>query len=135
MKSLIDAFVKKAVVRLAKMFGWNVAIVGKTSQATTTMSLSQLEVMHVPESLDDLINTRGTTGGLLKRIDENREIMHLVYTKAPGLVASHPWLVGWLDANDEFFTQLAVICPPQSNRRQMIFPRPPTPKPLSQETK
>lgn len=61
--------------------------------------------------LDLLINTRGDTGGLNKRIDENREIMELIFSKAPELISSHPWLVGWLNANDAFFTQLAEIYP------------------------
>ena len=61
--------------------------------------------------LDKLLNQRGTTGGLNKRIDENREIMELIFSKAPELVSSHPWLVGWLNANDAFFTQLSEIYP------------------------
>jgi hypothetical protein len=61
--------------------------------------------------LDALINTRGSTGGLAKRIDENREIMQLIYAQAPELVSSHPWLESWLKANDTFFIQLADIVP------------------------
>lgn len=77
--------------------------------------------------LDALINTRGSTGGLAKRIDENREIMHLIYTQAPELVSSHPWLAGWLNANDEFFTELAAIYPPKDEKRTVIFSSRPTP--------
>lgn len=77
--------------------------------------------------LDALINTRGRTGGLIKRIDENREIMALIYAKAPQLVSENPWLVGWLNANDEFFTQLAAIAPPKEKTRSSMYPNRPEP--------
>ena len=79
------------------------------------------------DELDRLVNTRGTTGGLSKRIDENREIMNLIYTEAPQLVAKNPWLVGWLNANDEFFTQLATITPPKEKAQSSIYPNRPEP--------
>lgn len=77
--------------------------------------------------LDKLLNQGGATGGLNKRIDENREIMALIYTKAPQLVAENPWLVGWLNANDEFFTQLASITPPKEKARSNVYPNRPEP--------
>lgn len=77
--------------------------------------------------LDRLVNTRGTTGGLIKRIEENREIMALIYAKAPQLVSENPWLVGWLNANDEFFTQLAAIAPPREKTRSSMYPNRPEP--------
>lgn len=78
--------------------------------------------------LDRLINLRGTTGGLYKRIDENREIMNLIYTEAPQLVSKNPWLVGWLNANDDFYTQLAQINPPRGEPQRCIYPVRPEPK-------
>jgi hypothetical protein len=72
--------------------------------------------------LDKLFNKRGATGGLNKRIDENREIMELIFSKAPELVSSHPWLVGWLNANDAFFTQLAEIVPPKDQTHIRALP-------------
>lgn len=81
----------------------------------------------VDAQLDSLINTRGSTGGLAKRIDENREIMNLIYTQSPELVSSHPYLAGWLNANDEFFTELAAIYPPRVDKRAVIFSIRPTP--------
>lgn len=52
---------------------------------------------------------RGSTGGLLKRIDENRELVELLQRKAPQLLKTSPWLVGWLRAHDEFFVELAQL--------------------------
>ncbi len=77
--------------------------------------------------LDQLINSRGSTGGLTKRIDENREAMNLIFMQAPELVSTHPWLVGWLNANDDFFTQLAMICPPKDKGRDVLFSERPIP--------
>ena len=37
-----------------------------------------------------------TEGGLLKRIDENRELMELLDRDAPDLLAAKPWVSRWL---------------------------------------
>lgn len=60
-------------------------------------------------AIEELATERGTTGGLAKRIDENRELLELLQERVPQFVSSHPWLVGWIKANDEFFTQLEGI--------------------------
>lgn len=61
------------------------------------------------DAIIELSTTRGTTGGLLKRVDENRELLELLLTEAPEFVEKHRWLVGWIEANDSFFTQLQEI--------------------------
>lgn len=48
-------------------------------------------------------------GGAHKRVDENRELLELLQSKAPHLLDEYPWIVGWLQANDEVFVGMAVM--------------------------
>jgi len=61
------------------------------------------------KAIEALATQRGNTGGLIKRIDENRELLELLQERVPEFVSSHLWLVGWIKANDQFFTQLEDI--------------------------
>lgn len=45
--------------------------------------------------------------GLGKRIDENRELLELLYLDAPILMKEKPWIAGWLHSQDEFLNDLA----------------------------
>lgn len=51
------------------------------------------------------------SGGVFKRIDENRELLELLREKAPALLGSHPWVEGWLKSQDEFLSELATQVP------------------------
>ncbi len=44
-----------------------------------------------------------TSGGIYKRIDENRELLELIADKHPEVLKNSPWIVGWVRANDEYF--------------------------------
>lgn len=55
------------------------------------------------KKLEKLATTRGDTGGLFKRIDENRELLEVLFREAPGFMQSHPWVEGWIKGNDAFF--------------------------------
>lgn len=46
-------------------------------------------------------------GGIHKRIDENRELLELLQVEAPQLLKECPWVIGWIQGNDEFFTSIA----------------------------
>lgn len=48
-------------------------------------------------------------GGAHKRVDENRELLDLLQSKAAHLLDECPWIVGWLRANDEVFVALAAM--------------------------
>lgn len=48
-------------------------------------------------------------GGAHKRVDENRELLELLHSKAPHLLDECPWIVGWLRANDEVFVGMAEM--------------------------
>ena len=70
-------------------------------------------------------------GGIYKRIDENRELLELLQTEAPDLLAAKPWILGWLESQDGFLCDLADALPPddpQFARRNgesgRAFPRP-----------
>lgn len=45
-------------------------------------------------------------GGGLKRIDENRELLELLHKEDPQFLESHPWVVGWFEANDSVLNGL-----------------------------
>lgn len=45
-------------------------------------------------------------GGVEKRISQNRKLLKLLQQEAPDLVGKHPEVVGWLQANDKFLTEL-----------------------------
>ena len=48
-----------------------------------------------------------TGGGIFKRIDENRELLELLQRESPEFLQKHPWVNLWIEAQDEFFTELA----------------------------
>ena len=76
-------------------------------------------------AIEELATVRGTTGGLVKRIDENRELLELLQERVPEFVSAHPWLVGWIKANDEFFTQLeGILETHQAWLKLQDYPRP-----------
>jgi len=58
-------------------------------------------------------------GGVHKRIDENREFLELLQEKASQLLSECPWVVGWIQSHDEFFTALAET--PEMTRLQPRF--------------
>lgn len=65
-------------------------------------------------------------GGIYKRIDENRELLELLQREAPELLAQQPWIVGWLESQDEFLSDLesAVrLTDVQFPKRPSDFPR------------
>lgn len=55
------------------------------------------------KELEKLATTRGDTGGLFKRVDENRELLEVLFREAPSFMQSHPWVEGWIKGNDAFF--------------------------------
>ena len=46
-------------------------------------------------------------GGVFKRIDENRELLELMQKEAPEFLKKHSWVYLWIDAQDNFLTELA----------------------------
>lgn len=76
------------------------------------------------KEIERLANTRGSTGGLVKRIDENRELLELLQREAPDLLQAHPWMEGWIAGNDSFFVQLDSIVQARPHQRWSDFPRP-----------
>jgi hypothetical protein len=48
-------------------------------------------------------------GGAHKRVDENRELLELLQSRVPHLLDECPWIVGWLQANDEVFVGMAEM--------------------------
>jgi hypothetical protein len=87
--------------------------------------LGQTNANRKVKAIEELAIERGNTGGLIKRIDENRESLELLQERVPEFVASHPWLVGWIKANDQFFTQLeGILETHQALRMPQDYPRP-----------
>lgn len=68
-------------------------------------------------------------GGVFKRIDENRELLETLLRDAPGLLDKQPWIVRWLESQDQFLCALQGVAPvtgaqfPQ-RPKPAEFPRP-----------
>lgn len=64
--------------------------------------------------------------GVFKRIDENRELMELLQEAAPEFIQKHPWVMGWLEPQDDFLSELAQASGLQNHhiRAGQGFPRP-----------
>lgn len=69
---------------------------------------------------------RYSEAGIFKRIDENRELMELLQKDAPEFVHKHPWVMGWLESQDNFLSELAQASGLQSHhiRAGQGFPCP-----------
>jgi hypothetical protein len=66
-------------------------------------------------------------GGVNKRIDENRELLELLQSKAPALLDEYPWIEGWLKSHDEFFVEIEEVAGVVGlfpKRPDIPFPRP-----------
>jgi hypothetical protein len=66
-------------------------------------------------------------GGGVKRVDENRELLELLLTDAPGVLCRHPWVIDWLKTNDQVFSALhdaLAATGMEKDRRMAGFPRP-----------
>ena len=68
-----------------------------------------------------------TGGGIFKRIDENRELLELLQRESPEFLQKHPWVNLWIEAQDEFFTELAKAA-------QMQVPQEHEPRPCGDNT-
>jgi hypothetical protein len=51
------------------------------------------------------------SGGVFKRIDENRELLELLRKDAPELLTKQPWIESWLRSQDDFLNELAAQVP------------------------
>lgn len=81
------------------------------------------------ETVKQILARRG--GGIYKRIDENRELLELLQKEAPDLLEKQPWIVGWLESQDDFLCELESAVPlsdvqfrKQGGVRCCSFPRP-----------
>ncbi len=63
--------------------------------------------------------------GVLKRIDENRELLQCLQKNAPEFLKCCPWVDGWLAGNDIFFINFALIMGVAGDEwKKQNFPRP-----------
>lgn len=62
-------------------------------------------------------------GGVYKCIDENRELLELLLEKAPDFLAEHPWVINWIEAQDEFLVDISKAIPAPSYRFDPRAPR------------
>lgn len=66
---------------------------------------------------------RQSARGVFKRIDENRELLELLQREAPELLNRCPWIVGWIEGQDIFLTDLAHGLGCKSPFGSKLFPR------------
>lgn len=45
--------------------------------------------------------------GIVKRIDENRELLELLLLDMPDLMREKPWIYNWIKSQDEFLMKIA----------------------------
>lgn len=71
------------------------------------------------------------SGGVHKRIDENRELLELLLREAPDFMERHSWVEGWLLGHDQFFVAVEQAVPVSkgqylgaAKRPNSRFPRP-----------
>lgn len=66
--------------------------------------------------------------GIFKRIDENRELLELLYRESPDLMEKCFWIRGWLESQDAFLNELAEISGAKNKYAEDFkykpFPRP-----------
>jgi hypothetical protein len=64
--------------------------------------------------------------GVVKRVDENRELLELLQQEAPEFLHKHPWVEGWLHGQDGFLTELmaAAEVQAQPTHTERQYPRP-----------
>jgi hypothetical protein len=68
---------------------------------------------------------QGSNGGVFKRIDENRELLELLFDRAPQVLEQHPWVIGWLASQDVFLVSLAETAKVETlTPLRRAFPRP-----------
>lgn len=79
------------------------------------------------EALEKVISK--TNRGIFKRIDENRELLELLYEKAPELMDKCFWIRCWIESQDEFLSKLAEISGVE-NRIYNLTPDRPYPRPF-----
>ncbi|EFG1052924.1 hypothetical protein BR311_003673 [Escherichia coli] len=75
------------------------------------------------EKVVDVLNR--TEAGILKRLDENRELLELLYRDAPELMKEKPWIRGWLESQDVFLVKVAEAANVQTKGDSIHpYPRP-----------
>jgi hypothetical protein len=74
--------------------------------------------------IEKVVNT--SCCGVIKRVDENRELLELLKNEAPDFLDKHFWVEGWLQGQDGFLTDLMtaveIKVPPAHTSRE--YPRP-----------
>uniref|UniRef100_E6QBA2 Uncharacterized protein n=1 Tax=mine drainage metagenome TaxID=410659 RepID=E6QBA2_9ZZZZ len=62
--------------------------------------------------------------GIHKRIDENRELMELLQTKAPALLREYPWVEGWIHSQDDFLVEIEKVAGIHLHQTPRLYPFP-----------
>ncbi|PVZ82671.1 hypothetical protein C9426_29035 [Serratia sp. S1B] len=70
--------------------------------------------------------------GVYKRIDENRELLELLYKESSELLNKYPWVRGWIKSQDEFLNGLAKLSGAENTLRR-VNENKPYPRPFPQK--
>jgi hypothetical protein len=75
------------------------------------------------DKITDVLNR--TEAGILKRLDENRELLELLYREAPELMKDKPWVRSWIESQDNFLIKVAeAVNVPTQGDSIHTYPRP-----------
>ena len=61
--------------------------------------------------------------GVIKRIDENRELLELLRDKNSEFLEKFPWAVDLIRSQDEFLVELSIACNISDRHKKKSFPR------------
>ncbi|ENB9721395.1 TPA: hypothetical protein M0F92_004583 [Salmonella enterica subsp. enterica serovar Virchow] len=93
------------------------------SDETETIDNSASNKNSQLEKVVDVLNR--TEAGILKRLDENRELLELLYSDAPELMKEKPWIRRWLESQDIFLVKVAeAVNVPTKGDSIHPYPRP-----------
>jgi hypothetical protein len=100
-----------AIVNVLVAFTWYAGFlaflvsIDRAAQATMASAIAAARTPDVRRILG------WSGGGVHKRIDENRELLEVLRDKAPEFLEQNPWVIGWIQSNDTFFSELARAVP------------------------
>ncbi len=84
--------------------------------------MNPLKRLKQQRQLVSIIETK--EAGIFKRLDENRELLELLMQETPEFLATHPWVVSWLESQDDFLLELAILSDVPQHKKIRPWPLP-----------
>ncbi|CAI1205885.1 Uncharacterised protein [Serratia ficaria] len=90
-----------------------------------TIKVNRMNRREIERFRKLILTIEKSNRGIYKRIDENRELLSLLYRDATWFMINHRWVAGWIKAQDEYLNEIAEATP-QLNKKELPvgFPMP-----------